>query len=212
MLLAMRKEKWHVCLFVLHFSFGWFVFIFRTKVATDKVNFTILLVWKVSFNSYSDCPWSHHQGYRHRCSGLELRATLLSLKGKRWKIWTTKEEVASLYSSVLFCLKKQKQKTQVHTSILIIPPRLEKCNLWIITSCEHPGPLLLGVSLCRHWQLLHCVAMAGTKHRAPIRLHEASKPQSVNLLGLFPFLSPLTVIIFQPPSPDLADRDQMVTG
>ena len=48
--------------------------------------------------------------------------------------------------------------------------------------------------------------------RAPIRLHEASKPQSVNLLGLFPFLSAVTVIIFQPPSPDLADRDQMVTG
>ena len=160
-----NEEREMGCLFVLHFSFGWSLFFFLELkwLLLDKVNFTILLAEKVSFNSYSDCPWSYHQGYRHRCSGLELRTTLLSLKGKRWKIWTTKEEVVSLYSSVLFCLRKHKQKTQVHTSILIIPPRLEKCNLWIIISCAHPGPLLLAASLCRHWQLLHCVAMAGTK-------------------------------------------------
>lgn len=45
-----------------------------------------------------------------------------------------------------------------------------------------------------------------------IMLYQDCSSQPLNLSDLFPFLLPVTLIIFQPPSPDLADRDQMVTG
>lgn len=96
----------------------------------------------------------------------------------------------------------------------IIPPQLEKCGLLnhqqLHSVCRPP----LGASLC--YEVLIITSRSRTSwHKIDhvlIGLYQDSRSQSLNTLDLFPLLLPVTVVLFQPPSPDLADRDQMLTG
>lgn len=80
---------------------------------------------------------------------------IIPSKGRDRLSLTIKQEVLSVYSSV------QKKKPEAGlTPILIIPPQLEKCDLWIITSHAHWSPyglelLFVGIDNCFPvWQWL----------------------------------------------------------
>ena len=132
------------------------------------------------------------------------------LKGRDTTILMKKEKVPLRCSNVLLLLFfKQIGTTPQSWSYL---PNRKSMVFWIISSCTLCRPLL-GASLCYEVLIITSLCWTGW-HKIDhvlIRLHQDSRSQSVNLQDSFPFLLPVTLIIFQPPSLDLADRDQMVT-
>lgn len=165
----------------------------------------ILLYEENKSQGAKQLPWSHQQGGKNKHPGLQPRSCLHhhhSWFPQREEIYNpNEEEVPSMYSNILllFFFKTN----WGHTSVPIIPPQLENCGL-------HESPAVAPCGL--HCLELLCGTGCHNIDHVLIRRCLGCRPQSLSLSDLFLFLLPMTVIIFQPPSPHLADIDQMVSG
>lgn len=127
----------------------------------------------------------------------------------------TGEEIMTLMKkyeapSMSFVLIFLKNKLRPHL-VLIILLQPEKCgslNHQLLMFCFLYCMELLCEGIDNYFTVWN--QLVQTDH-VLIRLFSGCRTQSLNQSDLFPFLLSITLIVFQPPNPDLADKDQIVT-